>query len=788
MKNLINLKRTLCLLTGAMLIAMTAGCSAGTSSDTNDTSVSESASLAAEETTEDVTEPAVEKSSIEADSLSAKTTAISDLFSKRDLDPSYDELTATITLSGDTASADGSGVTTDGSVITITEEGVYLITGTLDDGQIIVNADKAKVQLVLDNADITCTYSAPIYGMDSDKIFITLAEGSENTLTDGSSYTYEEDTLDEPDACIFSSDSITINGSGSLTVNGNYADGIKSKDDVVITGGSITVNAAADGIKGKDYVAVADGNITINAGEDGIKSTNDTDEGMGFVYTESGSFTINAGNDGIQAETELIIIDGEFDITSGGGSANSTKVHTDDMMGGGGFGGGRGGFGGFGENDGEEPDFGGIMPPDGNFGDFGDFGEFGDFGDFGGGDFGGGDFGFGGPDAEADELEFVNLAFTLDADAADSDDTSTSTKGLKAGTSLTISGGTVSVDSADDAVHSNGTLTIDGGTLLLTAGDDGLHADTEITISDGNVSISKSYEGIESAVINIEGGTVEVNSSDDGFNASDGSSQGAMGSYASGVELNISGGLVYVNADGDGLDSNGDMTISGGTVIVDGPTNSGNGALDGNNGITVTGGVLVAAGSSGMAESPGSSSTQNSVSCGFDSTLSAGTLVTLTDGSGSEILSYSPSKTVSHIVISTPDIADGGSYTIYTGGTTSADEDGYGLSSGGYNNDGTEAGSFTADSSVSYIGTQSAMGMGGAPGMGGMGGNRGGFQSGNDQSGGFPDGELQMPTDENGDPDMSGFGGGRSGRGGRGRGMQPGSQENAEEQVQDSAQ
>ena len=706
MKNINMMKKTFAFLTAIMTVSALTACgnkNTETISDTDSlnevaTQIQTESITEAEtsETSETVTESETVEiqtatSSLKAEALAVTSdkTAISDLFSARDLNPEYNA-TAEITLKGTTAEVKGSGVTVNGSVITITAEGIYHITGKLTDGQIIVNADKAKVQLILDNAEISCSTSSPIYGISSDKIFITLADGSTNTLTDGENYTLDESS-DEPDACIFSKDSITVNGSGTLNVNANYNDGIRSKDDIVITGGNININSVGDGIKGKDYVAVADGNITIKSGQDGIKSTNTEDTSLGFVYVEGGNITIDAQQDGIQAETVFTSIGGNFNITAGGGSSNASKTHMDDF--GGGMGGGRQNFGGM---NGEMPDFGGN-------GDFGGFGEFSD---------------------DTADFGFTNLAFTQTAET--STDTSISTKGIKAGTTIQINDGVFNINSADDTIHSNDTVNISGGNLTLNAGDDGIHADNEINITNGNVNISNSYEGIEAFVINISGGVTELISSDDGFNASDGvTSQGGMGTYTSGVILNISGGTVYVDAGGDGLDSNGDMTISGGTVIVNGPTNSGNGALDSNSSITVTGGLLIAAGSSGMAEHPSDSSTQNSVSCTFDNTYEGGTLVTLLDESGKEILSFAPSKTFQNIIISSPDINSGVTYTFYTGGTSSS-ENKYGLySNGGYNNDGTESASFTADSAVSAIGSQ-GMGGGMNGGMGGHGGRMGG--------------------------------------------------------------
>lgn len=720
-------KKTLSFLTAAVTFAsMTVGCSSNDSGSSKTTTSTETE-------TESPSNEITEQSTLNVDPISYNNTSKSELFSERDLDPSYDTVTAEITLNGDSAEINGTGASSDGSVVTITEEGVYSFSGSLNNGQIIVNAENAKVQLVLDNASITCNNSAPIYVMNAKKTFITLSDGSQNSVTDGESY-IELDESGEPDAAIFSKDSLTINGNGSLDVTANYADGIHSKDDIVITGGNISVTAAANGIKGKDYVAAAGGNITVNSGKDGIKSTNTTDTSLGFIYIEDGVFNVTSSEDGFQAETDFIAKGGDFNIISGGGSVNSTKVHTDDF---GGFGGGKENF-----NDFDFRQFDGD-PPQGNGNTVSSTGA-------------------------------TPLSYTSDSSEQ------ISTKGIKSGNEVLISGGTFNVDSADDALHSNVNLMISGGTLSLDSGDDGLHADSTINIAGGKTTVNSSYEGIEGAIINVSGGTVEINSSDDGFNASDGTSQGAMGSYSGGVELNISGGMIYVNAEGDGLDSNGNMNISGGTVIVNGPVNGGNGALDGNSDIIVTGGLVIAAGSSQMAESPSESSSQNSVSATFSQSFSGGTLITLADNNGNEILSFAPAKTFQNIVISSSDIKTGETYTFYTGGTSSAAET-YGLyEKGGYNNDGEENESFTAENVISYIGSQGMMG-GGMHGGGkrpdmqeGFGGGHGGSNppempddfappTGSDGQPEFPD-NFEPPAGNDGRPEMpdGGFRGDRN--------------------------
>lgn len=715
-------KKSIGFLTAALLSASLAGCS-GEKATPQTTSPTEN--IVTESTKAETTE-AVTVPEEKAVSVSTVRTPYNELFSDRDKSAEYGDITAEIMLSGDSAKAEGDGVSVDGSAVTISKEGIYRISGKLDDGQIIVNADKAKVQLVLDNADITCKSSSAIYGADSDKIFVTLAENSVNSLTDGSNYTFADEQNSEPDACIFSSDSITINGKGSLSINANFADGIHSKDDIVITGGNITINSAADGIKGKDYTAICGGKIDIKSGEDGIKSTEADDTALGFVYIEDGDISIDAANDGIQAETDLVIAEGNINIVSGGGSVNAAPKQNDMGFGGRDFGEFRGDF--------TPPDnFENMTPPD-NFG------------------------GFGGMTPPAPE-QTAALTSTEDAENTVSD----SMKGLKGGNSVEIKSGNITIDSADDALHSNSNVIISGGTTNLTAGDDGIHADSTIDITGGSVTISKSYEGIEGSVINISGGETALTSSDDGFNATDGvTQQGGMGTYSQGVELNISGGLVYVDSQGDGLDSNGNMTISGGTVLVNGPTNSGNGALDGNGEMTVNGGLLIAAGSSGMAEAPSANSAQNCVSAAIGSTQEAGTLVTLTDENGGEIISFAPTKTFDHIVISSPEIEKGKTYSIKVGGSSSS-ENNFGLYKiGGYDGKGTSVGSFTAENTISYIGEQSH--MGGGFGNGGFGGGRGhgkeDFQPTTDENGNmvmpekpdkpFDRGDFQPTTDESG--------------------------------------
>ena len=226
-----------------------------------------------------------------------------------------------IVLNGSSITAGGEGVTVDGSRATITAAGTYEISGSLADGQILVNTeDEKKVRLVLNGVDIDCSTSAPIAIMAADEVVVILANGSDNHLSDGSAYVFESAEEDEPNAALFSKADLTITGTGSLTVAGNYSDGIASKDGLVIAGGTVSVTAVDDGIRGKDYLVVRDGSVTVNAQGDGLKSDNEEDATMGYVLIEGGTVSVAAGGDAIQAQTDAMITGGEVGLSSGGGS------------------------------------------------------------------------------------------------------------------------------------------------------------------------------------------------------------------------------------------------------------------------------------------------------------------------------------------------------------------------------------------------------------------------------------------------------------------------------------
>ncbi len=554
------------------------------------------------------------------------------------------DVKAKITLSNNSISAEGDGVEVVDKTITINSGGTYEVSGTLEDGQIIVDsADEINVYIVLNGVDISCSNSAPIYVKSAKNTIITLADNSENYLSDGSEYLYEElnddgTVTDEPSACIFSKDDLTINGNGTLNVVGNYNNGIASKDDLKITAGTVNVTAVNNGLKGKDSITIKGGEITVNSTGDGVKSDNTEDTTKGYIIIEGGSLNITSGGDGIQAETTLTISDGDINIVSGGGSSNAAT--------------------------------------------------------------------------HAESFQMGPWANPSNTSSSSSSETG-SAKALKAGTALTVDGGNITIDSADDSIHTNDTVTINGGKFQIKAGDDGIHADSALVINGGDINITESYEGLEAADITINDGNINLVASDDGLNAAGGNdtsqSAGVFGGdkfSASNGTITINGGYIVIDVAGDGVDSNGSITMTNGTVIVNGPENSGNGALDYDTTFDISGGVFVAAGNNGMVQAPSTSSSQASINVSLPSS-SSNSMVSILDASGNTILSFTPSKTYQSVVISTPELVIGSNYSVYYGGSNSGSESD-GLYTDGSASGGTELINFTLSSSVMTVSSSGA--------------------------------------------------------------------------------
>ncbi len=277
-----------------------------------------------------------------------------------------------------------------------------------------------------------------------------------------------------------------------------------------------------------------------------------------------------------------------------------------------------------------------------------------------------------------------------------------SSKGIKAGSWVYIENGEFTINSVDDALHSDLDIIINNGNLTLATYDDGIHAENELEINNGSIEITTSYEGLEAKIITINDGYINLTASDDGINAA-----GGNNNY-----LYINGGIVIVYAYGDGLDMNGSGEMIAGTVLVHGPTSSGNGALDYDGSFKVNGGFLIAAGSSGMAEAPSTSSSQYGALINFTTNYSANTLFHLEDSNGNTIVTFKPAHQYQSIAVSTPYLNSGSTYTIYTGGSSTGTETG-GLYTDGIYTPGTEYQSFTISNTITTIGNQSGGGGGG---------------------------------------------------------------------------
>lgn len=594
-------------------------------------------------------------SSAAATQTSSATTvayfAVSTKYDEADLVASWDSGSAeTLVLNGDSIEVTGLGAKVNDSTVTINTAGTYVVSGELTNGQIIVVAgDNDIVQIVLNGVAISCENNAPITVKSADKVILTLAEGTQNAVSDSGEFSEGEDA---PTAAIFSKDDLTINGEGTLTVTGQCGGGIASKDALKIVSGVINVTASSDALKGTDCVTINDGTITLVSGADGIESTNETDAEKGYIAIEGGTVSIEAGLDGIQAQTCVLISGGEVTITSGGGSANSSY--------------------------------------DSDSGDWGSWGGNSPFGQ---------------------------------EQSSTTEESTDSAKGIKAGTDVTLSGGIIQIDSSDDALHSGGSLSISGGDVTIASGDDGAHSDASLTISGGRLTITQSYEGLESASITISGGETRVTAADDGINTAGGNDESAtsgrpgQNNFQNGMNsgsnpLSISEGYVYVVADGDGIDVNGAITMTGGTVLVCGPTNDANGALDFVS-FDISGGMLVAAGSSGMALTPDSTSSQYSMMVTLDASQSADTLFSIVSESGETLVAFAPCKQYVNVVVSSPAIARGETYTVFTGGSSAGSETD-GLYTDGSYTGGTEQASMTISDIVTTYGE--AGNMNGGPG------------------------------------------------------------------------
>ncbi|MBQ8249276.1 MAG: carbohydrate-binding domain-containing protein [Clostridia bacterium] len=448
--------------------------------------------------------------------------------------------------------------------LTITDEGTYTLTGTLEDGRITVDADKnAKIEIILDGVDITSKKGAPIYIKEADKVTLTLADGSTNTLTNTDGYASIDDN--NIDAVIFSKADLDIEGSGELHVNANVGNGITSKDDLTLDNCNITVQAGNHALEANDLVSVSGCTLDLVAAKDAIHSENEDDETLGNIEIISTSIKATAVGDGIDASGYIMIDNCSTDINA-------------------------------------------------------------------------------------------------------------KEKGIVAAGNLTLTECSLTITATDDTLHSNSNVLINGGVYTLESEDDGIHADKNVRINSGDITVTNAYEGIEGQTVDIVGSNIYLNTSDDGINAAGGNDQSGFGggrdmfAVDENAYVTISGGKTVINADGDGIDSNGRLTVTGGELYVWGPTSGANGSLDYASEAIVEGGIVVALGSVGMSQNFGNNSTQCSFMINFNG--NAEEELTISDANGNVIISFTPEKKYSSVLVSHPDFALNETYTVTSGENT----------------------------------------------------------------------------------------------------------------------
>ena len=576
------------------------------------------------------TDTAASSSSFSTNVKSGEKLDVDTHYSEQDL--SWDTSSETaIDLSNPTAT---DGVTVEDGTLTITKAGTYKLSGEYQ-GQIKVEtADSDAVRLVLDNANITNSSGAALNVVNADEVILYSASGTTNTISDGADYTATGE--DDPDAVVYSKADLTIAGEGTLKVNGNHEDGIHTSDGLVIASGTLEVNAANTGIKGKDYVDILGGTITVTAQQDGIKSTNDTDEGQGWTRLSNGTVTVNAGDDGFKASRVVEI------------SGGSLTVEQSD--------------------EGIEAQYINVSGGDVNVTSADD--------------------GMNASLKTSDSESTDSSANT--SDAANQQQNNQQQGSLPGeqqnGTSNQQQQGTgqpqppAMSGTSQDGTSQNGTT--------------GTGQQQNNTQNQGNQNMGQppAMPGGNAQDGTSQNGTTGTGQQGMGQPPQDGMPGGGGGTFeVVDAAINVSGGHVTVNAEGDGIDSNGVTTLSGGTLIVNGPSQGGNAALDTNGDLLLNGATVLSGSTADMFEAPSTNSTSGYLKLTNSSGFEQGSTVQVADSSGKVVANYKVTKSnVQLVLVSSSSIVKGQSYTAYT--TTSAvDSNATSLASGA-----TELGSFTA--------------------------------------------------------------------------------------------
>ena len=598
----------------AVLLFSVAGCSA---TDADEPSIASTAEVLEE----NVSEKSVEYASFEEVAAAFDVSVLNLEYSKRDMDASFDESSATkITLSGDSASVSGSGAAAEGSTVTISTAGTYIVSGNLTDGSITATtSENDKIQIVLNGVKIASSNGPAIDIQSADKCFITLAEGTQNSLSDGSAFTSED-----ANACIYATCDLTINGLGSLDVSGNYRHGVFSKDDLVVYGGSINVSAVEDGFNGKDSVKIGAGDISIDSGADGVKSSKSTNPEKGFVYVSGGSLSIDAEDDGIQAKTHLCIAGGSIEIDAADDALHSDLEGTLN----GGLTSVRSG----------DDAFHCEMKLEVNDGSF-----------------------VAETCSEGYEAEQVvvnggdtNICALDDAMNASAADLSDDSESSDADTSTSTPSG----ESGANAAQPDGSIGAPGAS---SANADSNEQQQNTAPQGAGQQDSATPPELPSDL----GHAPDAQNGMERRGQAPGGQGGAPGASDSNCLIQINGGTVVLDSQGDGVDSNGNAEINGGTLLVNGPSSDGDGAFDYDGEATISGGTVLMAGTVGMAQSFTSGTQAFAL---MQASGSAGSVIEATDADGNVIATLMATKAFGCVLVSGAGVSDGDTITVSVDG------------------------------------------------------------------------------------------------------------------------
>ena len=520
--------------------------------------------------------------------------SVTDIVTDRDLEGTWEEDGATkISLSDDGCAVDGAGAVADGTTVTITAGGTYVLTGQMSAGQVVVNADGEKVQLVLDGASVTSSDSAAILVRAAKKVWLTLADGTQNKIATSGSFA--EDDECSIDGAVWCKSDLTINGTGALTVSSAKGHGIVCKDELALVSGDVEVEAARHAVQAQDAACVVAGTWSLTAGTDGIHCGDDDVAEKGSVLIVGGTVSIDAASDGVDAANVLEVDGGEVTVSAGDDGLHSERA-----------------------------------------------------------------------------LQVDGGTVTV----------TKSYEGLE-GSTVTVNGGVIDVTSSDDGVNAAGDPTGDSSAEATDAGASGPEAAAgqpedpmgggQASAGDGRAPEDADAQAPTSTgqVPAGSGGQVPADAGGQAPEDAGGQAPGAGGDMDcdSTAQVTINGGKLTIQAGGDGIDSNGDLTVTGGETYVFGPASDGDGSLDFAGTGTITGGVVMCAGSSGMAQNFGDASTQGSML--VSASGQAGDAIQLVDEDENVVASCEARTSYSCVLVSAPGVESGKTYTLTCGDASS---------------------------------------------------------------------------------------------------------------------